>query len=182
MPEPAAYRPFLERRTGPYLWPVWVLLAVVSESVGVWTITVLFGPAASSGYRVVGTLLGIPFALLMFGCGVVCTMMAIDRRGRRVVVEGPRLTADNFLGVRSAGRAAIASIDLRPRVWIGGRRPWALLVSLREGKDVRLDVLIGRGASRPPAPEQLAMLHDIRARLGVDGPDGTVSDSRVGRT
>jgi hypothetical protein len=130
----------------------------------------------------VGTLTGIPFALVMFGFGVVCTRRGTGSRGRRVVVEGSRPTAHDFLGVRSPGRAGTASIDLCPRVWIGGGSPGAPLVSLREGKDFWLGALLGRGASRPPAPEQRAMLHDIRASLGVDGSDGTVPDGRVGRT
>ena len=77
-------------------------------------------PAASTGYRVVGTLLGVPFALLLLGFAVGFARTGIGSKGRRVVVEGARLTAYNFLGVRSTEAADIAAIELRPRVWFGG--------------------------------------------------------------
>ena len=117
----------------------------------------------------------------LFGFGVFCARMGIGSRGRRVVVEGSRLTAYNLLGVRSAGSAGIASIDLRPRAWFAGTTLWTPLVSLQEGKDFWLDALLGRWASLPPAPVQLAMLHDIRARLGVDGSDGPPTARSDGR-
>ena len=75
--------------------------------------------------------------------------------------------------MRSVERADIVTIDLRPRVWVGGTTLWAPMVSVREGKGFWLDALLGRKASRPPAPEQLEMLHDIRTRLAVDGSDGS---------
>ena len=119
---------------------------------GAGTITVLFGPAASTGYRVVATLLGIPFALLSFGFGVFCARMGIGSRGRRVVVEGSRLTASTCsVCARQAAPESPRSI-CAPGAWFAGTTLWTPLVSPQEGKDFWLDALLGRWASRPRGP------------------------------
>ncbi|HLN16117.1 MAG TPA: hypothetical protein VK277_05100 [Acidimicrobiales bacterium] len=160
-----AYR--LTRPAVTVLCLVQMVIGLALVAFAVWLVNREGTPGISDTRNSVGAVISVLVAVEFF-------YVAIRGIGMRVLVGPDGVIAHNLLRTKRAPRGEIEALNLASRVYgyakpdNGTLVPW---IALRDGGGFWLDAAAGARVTKPPRPEQVAAVHEMRLVLGVGGVD-----------
>jgi hypothetical protein len=108
--------------------------------------------------------------ILLVACGASCAWPAICQFRRGVRVTSQKLTITNEYWIRVIATSSIRAITLKPHV-LAHREHWIPWVELTSGRGAWIDNFDCSLAGRPPRPELVAVVEEVRALLRVASDD-----------
>ena len=108
--------------------------------------------------------------LMGISIGLVSAWMGIRQFRCGVQVSGQELTIRNELRTHTVGAADVRAINLQPKDSPNGPY-WVPRVELTSGKSIWIDNLDCGPARRPPIPERVALLDEVRGLLRLEDAD-----------
>jgi hypothetical protein len=123
-----------------------------------------FAPGSSSAGQTAEML------LLAVSVGLVLGWMGIRQFRDGVQVSGQKLTIRNEFRTSTVDAADIRAINLQPMDSPNGRY-WVPRVELTSGKSVWIDNFDCGPAGRPPRPDRVAIVEEVRTLLGLGDAD-----------
>jgi hypothetical protein len=113
--------------------------------------------------------------LLACGVGFAFAWFGIGHFRCGVQVSGQKLTIRNYLRNYAVDAADISAITLPPKNSTNKEWGpyWATRVELTNGKGIWIDNFDCGPAGRPPRPERVAIVEEVRALLGLGEADFT---------
>ncbi len=151
--------------------PFWLSIIAVST-----TAFVLIGASSireAATTTGAGPVVGFAFGLLLIAAAPFTGRLCLRALRSRVELSAGTLTAYNLQGKpKSAAAQDIASIDMGSRTFGRSVRYVRVpYVKLKSGTGFYLDALAGGAEDKPPMPEQLRLMKEIRGILQVGGSD-----------
>jgi hypothetical protein len=151
--------------------PLWlsIIAASVTAFVLIGALFIWEAVGSTGGGRVVG----FTFGLLLIATAPFSGRLGLRVLGARVELSAGTLKAYNLQGKPKLATAQdVASIDMGSRTFGRSVRYVRVpYVKLRSGTGFYLDALAGGAEDKPPMPEQLQMMDEIRGLLQVGGSD-----------
>jgi hypothetical protein len=117
--------------------------------------------------------------ILFAVCGAFFVWLAICQFRRGVRVTSEKLTITNEYWMRVVAASSIRKITLKPHV-LAHREHWIPWVELTSGRGVWIDNFDCGLAGRPPRPELVAVVEEVRALLRVASDDLARSETDAG--
>ena len=133
----------------------------------VWPIVGLFTPGFYKGSSAWGTA-----GALLMGCGIVlvCAWAGIRQFRNGARVSDHKLTIRNELRTYAVAAADIRAINVQPKSGPNNTY-WVARVELTGGKSIWIDNFECGPAGKPPNPDRVAAVEQVRALLGVRADD-----------
>jgi hypothetical protein len=113
----------------------------------------------------------VPDEILFAVCGLFFSWAAICAFRGGVQVSGGKLVIYNELFTRRVDAGDIRTITLEPKAVSKVVTRWVARVELTSGKSIWIEDFDCGTASKPPIPEQVAIVDQVRALLGVRADD-----------